>query len=137
MPRRKKPSGDGYRYYQYIGMDGMLHDVEEKSDAEPEKPKERKKPQTKAFKQMFTYHYEGPIKQWEKTVITNFDVTTNAVSEKKAIQNVLFRAKRELGYGASAGGFRLVNRIKLIGQEKPQSRLYSAVSFLYLCKNSC
>ena len=54
------------------------------------------------------YQYKGPVKQFGKCVISNFSAATQASSEAKAKQNIIFQAKRHLGLQPYAGGFKLV-----------------------------
>ena len=68
--------------------------------------KEEKEPPEKSI-----YTYSGPVKHWDKTVISNFNATTQAVSEKQAINNFLYQVKKRLNLSVSVGGIRLINKV--------------------------
>lgn len=42
-----------------------------------------------------SFHYEGPVKMFDKVICNNFSADTKAVSEKKALNNLSFQAKRK------------------------------------------
>jgi hypothetical protein len=44
------------------------------------------------------FHYHGTVKHFDSIISRNFDDTTMAVSEKQALSNLQFKAKRKLGY---------------------------------------
>lgn len=69
------------------------------------------KEEKKDISEKDVYTYSGPVKHWNKTVISNFDATTQAVSEKQAINNFLYQVKKRLNLSVSAGGVRLVNKV--------------------------
>lgn len=89
-----KNSNDGYIYYQEITKDGLVNITN--------KPKEKDK---------LLYTYNGDVYRYDKCVIHNFHACTLAVSEKKAIQNILYKAKKILNLTPAAGGFMLKNNI--------------------------
>ena len=98
-----------YSYYQFIDIDG-IHDVsdEHPQPVAPAKPKKKSPP-----KQMWRYRYSGSVKLWGKIAIDNFETYTMAVSDKKAVQNILFQAKKQLGLGSGAGGLTLTNNVTI------------------------
>lgn len=51
---------------------------------------------------MHLYSYDGPVKEFETCVKSNWHATTYAVSEKKARSNLTFRFKQETGRSRDA-----------------------------------
>lgn len=97
----KKLSDIGYQYYQEITEEGLV-------DIKEEKP----------VPTMKTYTYTGPVKCYNDVAIGLFKTRTKAVSEAKAIQNILCQAKLKCGKTPAAGGFRLVNKVHLVDQNQ-------------------
>ena len=53
------------------------------------------------------YRYLGPVYRYYKLVIEKYSVTTLAVSEAQAVNNILYRVKHYLCYPANCGGIKL------------------------------
>ena len=91
-----------YEYFQIIGMDGL-------EDVKTAQPKKNKKEPV-----YHKYKYTGPVKRFDKTVISYLDEITIASSAKKAANNIKYKAKCKLGLAANAGGIKLVNHLKVV-----------------------
>ena len=88
---------DGYEYFQEMTENGLVNIPEDKMALKA------------TGKEL--YRYTGPVKQFGKVVMDNFETSTLAVSKKKAINNIIYSAKIKLGLNRTAGGFTLVNDV--------------------------
>lgn len=86
-------------YFQKMTLTGL---VDIKTVSEPEK-----KPQKSKSK----YVYIGPVYRYNYLIFDNIEITTLAVSEAQALNNVLFQIKKKAGYTAGASGFKLKGSI--------------------------
>jgi len=93
-----KRRNDDYKYYQQITINGIV-DVTDSDEPE------------NSIKEKELYKYDGAVKRFDKIVIHRFVACTYAASEKKAIQNIIFQAKKKLGLEPSVGGFKLVGKV--------------------------
>lgn len=95
----KKNYDDGLDYYQQITPEGLVDNVK---DPEPEIAENRYK----------RFRFEGRVLQFRRCVIPSFNEETEAVSERKAIANLKYRAKQRLGLAPHAGGIELRGSIR-------------------------
>lgn len=111
---------DGYSYYQIITSSGIIDATEDKNGTTVsevvinEKEVKRRPRKVHEAVDSHRYSYYGPIYQWDKCVILEFKAETTAPSEKKAIQNIIYRAKCFLNLHPYAGGFKLGGKVKVI-----------------------
>ena len=59
------------------------------------------------------YKYIGPVYRFDKLVSEKIVLSTRAVSEGQALNNILFNVKKIFGYPAHAGGFKLTGNLKI------------------------
>ena len=111
---------DGYSYYQFISMNGIIDTADKNGTTVSKVVIEEKPEKVKKSRKVYDavnsnrYSYCGPIYQWDKCVILEFKAETIAPSEKKAVQNIIYRAKKFLNLNPYAGGFKLGGKIKII-----------------------
>lgn len=98
-----------FEYFQIITADG-LKDIE---DQEPS-PETQEEPKKKAQRPKRRYKYEGPVTYYGKCIAHCYKAETEAVSEAQARNNILCQIKLASGKNASAGGYRLVNKVYLV-----------------------
>lgn len=48
------------------------------------------------------YHYCGIVKCFDTIIARNFEETTMAVSERQALNNILFKAKKRFGFSSDS-----------------------------------
>lgn len=109
----KKKNEDSYEYYQIISNDGLKDTPKKKESIYNKIPETDKAPKVKPENAMKLYHFKGSVLYFDKIVIGIFDKKTMAVSEAQAINNLTFRAKKDLKLEANAGGVKLVGSIKI------------------------
>lgn len=104
-------SVDGYEYDMMFTVDGLIT-VDNKA---PKRNDIKKRPRKiYPVKTSNIYSYNGPVYQFGKCVCMNFKAETTATSKAKAIQNIIYRAKKSLGVAAYAGGFTLGYDVELV-----------------------
>lgn len=98
----KKKKDDGMKYYQMITENGLIDLPNEEQSNDNQKPSKVKE----------WWQYFGAVYMWDKCIIPKFEARTFAVSEAKARQNIIFQAKKKMGYEPSAGGFTLKGTLR-------------------------
>ena len=104
MPRTKNSKSDSYDYFQFMDQQGLVdipHHTHVDEQYKP-KPKDNKKRK---------YRYLGPVYRYDKLVIEKYSISTMAVSEAQAINNIIYRVKHHLGYPANCGGIKLPGEV--------------------------
>lgn len=99
MPKKNSKS-DGYDYFQIMDKEGLVdipHNPKVDLQYKPNEVDNKKK----------KYRYLGPVYRYDKLIIEKYNVTTLAVSEAQAVNNILYRVKHYLGYPANCGGIKL------------------------------
>lgn len=112
----KKKNEDSYEYYQMISSDG-LKDTPKKKESIYNKIPEKEKAHinTEPINAIRKYRFKGSIKRFGKVVMNKWEATTSAVSKKKALSNLTYRAKKNvLNLERFAGGVELEGSIEEI-----------------------
>ena len=105
-----------------ITMDGIRQITPDEPAVSKPKKRRTVTPVSKSGKPYYVFSYDGPIMQFENVAIERFKSTTMAVSEAKAKQNILCRAKRKMNKSPHAGGFKLVNDLVLMEYIDPSKK---------------